>query len=169
MTKSHVCPPHTDMTRIPAHLACGIYQMNLLHWCECFSLSLSAVGVASDLAEVAPVVGNTLIASLTTSWLTLNLPKVVAYTLTGCLELSFSGIAMEKAELEERLFIWTVTIRLHSASGMILALKLHQGTRKEKKKQRNFILTHLNPKPMYFVVWFQGYDYHCNNTFLVQR
>ncbi|KAH0506607.1 Deleted in malignant brain tumors 1 protein [Microtus ochrogaster] len=65
----------------------------------------SAVGVASDLAEVAPVVGNTLIASLTTSWLTLNLPKVIAYNLTGCLELSFPGIAKEKAGLEERLFI----------------------------------------------------------------
>lgn len=97
-------------------------------------MSLSAVGVASDLAEVAPVVGNTLIVSLVTSWLTLNLPKVVAYTLTGCLELSFPGIAMEKAELEERLFIWTITKHLLLVYGMIFNFEIAPRDKKRKKK-----------------------------------
>lgn len=130
-------------------------------------MSLSAGGVVSDLAEVVPIVGNTPIASLTTSWLTLNLLKVIALTLTGCLELSFPGIAMEKAELEERLFIWTVTACLPLAYGMMLTLKLHQETRKEKKKKLDFDV--VIPKPMDFVVWIQGYDYHCDDIFLVQR
>lgn len=40
---------------------------------------------------------------------------------------------------------------------------------RDKKRKKNLILTYLNPKPMDFMVWFQGYDYHCNNTLLVQR
>lgn len=59
-------------------------------------------------------------------------------TLSGCLELSFPGIAMEKTELEERLFIWTGTAFLPLACRMILTLKLHQGTRKEKTNKLDF-------------------------------